>query len=297
MFELRQVTERCFYIQAPAKIGIVKLDDEHVCLIDSGSDKDAARRIRQIIEKNNWTLSAIYITHSHADHIGGNHYLQARTGCPVYAPGIEGVFTNHTILEPAFLYGGAPPSALKHKFLYAKESHVVPLTPEALPHGMEMIPLRGHSFDMVGYRTPDDVVFLADSVCSAQTLEKYKISYLYDPKGFLDTLERIKSMTARLFIPSHADAMEDIVQLAQLNIESVHQTAQLIQTFLETPKTFEVLLSEIFQWYGLAMNFKQYVLLGNTLRSYLAWLNDDGKITYSFSKNQMLWKTDKTLSE
>ena len=75
-----------------------------VCLIDSGSDKDAGRRVRQILDANGWRLTAIYNTHSNADHIGGNQYLQRQTGCRIFAPGVERDFTQHTVLEPSFLY-------------------------------------------------------------------------------------------------------------------------------------------------------------------------------------------------
>lgn len=39
MYELIQVSEISYYIQSPAKIGLVKLSDNEVCLIDSGSDQ------------------------------------------------------------------------------------------------------------------------------------------------------------------------------------------------------------------------------------------------------------------
>ena len=35
MYELIQVSEHNYYIQCPAKIGLVKLNDTEVCLIDS----------------------------------------------------------------------------------------------------------------------------------------------------------------------------------------------------------------------------------------------------------------------
>ncbi len=105
MYELVQVSENCYYIQSPAKIGLVRLSEERVCLIDSGNDKDAGKKIKKILDANGWTLYAIYNTHSHADHIGGNQYLQRMYGCPIYAPGIDRFFTEKPILEPAFLYG------------------------------------------------------------------------------------------------------------------------------------------------------------------------------------------------
>lgn len=79
MYELCQVSERSYYIQSPAKIGLVKLNGQDVCLIDSGNDKDAGRRVRQLLDANGWHLTAIYNTHSNADHIGGNRYLQTQS--------------------------------------------------------------------------------------------------------------------------------------------------------------------------------------------------------------------------
>lgn len=46
MYELVQVSERSYYIQSPSKIGLVRLDSQNVCLIDSGNDKDAGRKVR-----------------------------------------------------------------------------------------------------------------------------------------------------------------------------------------------------------------------------------------------------------
>ena len=102
MYELIQVSEQSYYIQSPAKIGLVKLNKQDVCLIDSGNDKDAGRKVRQLLEANGWRLTAIYNTHSNADHIGGNKYLQGQTGCMIYAPGIDCAFTHHPSLEPSF---------------------------------------------------------------------------------------------------------------------------------------------------------------------------------------------------
>lgn len=72
MYELIPITEQSYYIQSPAKIGLVRLNEQDVCLIDSGSDKDAGRKVRQILDARGWHLTAIYNTHSNADHIGVN---------------------------------------------------------------------------------------------------------------------------------------------------------------------------------------------------------------------------------
>lgn len=290
MYELIQVAPHTYYIQSPAKIGVVETSDGHVVLIDSGNDKEAGRKVRQHLDRQGWTLDAIYNTHSNADHIGGNAYLAKQTGCALYAPGIEAAFTQHPILESALLYGGYPMKALRHKFLLAQESDAQPLTPGHLPAGFELIPLPGHFFDMIGLRTPDDVVFLADCLSSQATLDKYQISYVYDVAAYLDTLERVKEMQAALFVPAHAEATEDIAPLAQYNIDKVNEIAGHILDFCAAPHTFEEVLQHLFTSYDLAITFEQYALVGSTVRNYLSWLLDSERLSATFTDNRLLWQ-------
>ena len=290
MYELIQVGTNSFYIQSPAKIGLVRINDTDVCLIDSGNDKSAGRKIRQILDANGWHLTAIYNTHSNADHIGGNKYLQEQTGCRIYAPGIECDFTRHPVLEPSFLYGGCPSKELRHKFLMAQESDAEYLTGRQLPDGFELIPLPGHFFDMAGFRTPDDIVYLADCLSSRETLDKYQIGFIYDIEAYLNTLEMVKSMTAKLFIPAHADATEDISELAQYNIDKVWEIAEKIIEICKEPLCFEQILQRLFTEYNLVMNFEQYALIGSTVRSYLSWLKDTGRLQARFEQNMLLWE-------
>lgn len=290
MYELQRVCGNSYYIQSPAKIGLYRLSDTDVCLIDSGNDKEAGRKVRKLLDAQGWHLTAIYNTHSNADHIGGNKYLQTQTGCKVYAPGIECDFTRHPVLEPAFLYGGYPCKDLRHKFLMAQESEAEPLTRETLPDGFELIPLPGHFFSMAGFRTPDDVVYLADCLSSKETLDKYQIGFLYDVAAYLDTLEKVKTMQAGMFVPAHAAATEDIAPLAQYNIDKVWEIADKILELCREPVGFEALLQKLFSVYGLTMTFEQYVLVGSTVKSYLSWLKDTGKLAVQFTDNRMLWQ-------
>ena len=291
MFEVNWITQESGYIDCPAKIGVYRPNGgQDVYLIDSGNDKDAGRKVRQLLDHNGWTLRAILNTHSHADHIGGNKYLQAQTGCKVFSPGIEGAFTRFPILEPTMLYGGSPCKELRNKFLMAQESDVSPLSDPAFPQGVEVIPLPGHSMEMVGYRLPDGVVFLADCVSSEATLSKYAISFLYDVRSTLDTLDLVEGMQARMFVPAHAPACEDIAPLVRLNREKILEAGERIAELLCEPKGFDALLQSVFKRYGLTMTVQQHALVGSAVRSYLTYLQAAGRAACAIEDDMLIWR-------
>lgn len=289
MYELEKVGNSTYYINCPAKIGVyVKGEDAY--LIDSGNDKDAGKKIKRVIDSNGWHLKGIINTHSHADHIGGNHYLQQQTGCKVFAGGIEGAFTANPMLEPSLLYGGFPPKELCHKFLLAQESNVASFDDPDFPKELELIELKGHYFDMVGVRTPDDILFIADCVSSEATLNKYHIPFIYDVSAYVATLEHIRLEKAALFIPSHAEPTADISDIADANIQKVLEIEQVILSILDKPCTFEQLLAKVFSHYNLAMTFEQHALVGSTLRSFLSRLHNSARVDAVIEENRILYK-------
>lgn len=287
--ELIKVGERTYYIKNNTNIGVYKVDDENVYIIDSGNDKEAGRKILKLINEQGWKIEGIVSTHSNADHIGGNKYIQDRTYCYVLANKIEKSFTDYPILEPSFLYGGYPFKDLRNKFLYAKESQAIDIIHE-LPDGLEYFTLKGHFLDMIGLKTCDNVYFLADSLFSEETITKYHLFYIYDVKEYLNTLEWLKTLDGKLYIPSHCNATEDISSLIEINKNKVNEIIEKIYNLCETESTFEDILKRIFDIYKLTMNVNQYVLIGSTVKSYLSYLCDEGRITYEFKNNKMFWK-------
>ena len=288
--ELIKVGEKTYYLKNPTNIGIYKIDDVNVYLIDSGNDKDAGRKILKIIEENNWQVKGIINTHSNADHIGGNKINQDQTNCIILNSDLEKCFTENPILEPSLLYGGYPFKELKNKFLMAKSSKAISIN-NNLPNGLEYFNLKGHFLDMIGIKTSDDVYFLGDSLFSQETINKYHLFFIYDIQEYLNTLDYLESLNGKIYIPSHGEVTDNIKDLINVNRDKIREISDKIYDICVSESTFEDILKQIFDDYKLDMNTNQYVLIGSTIKSYLSYLKDMGKITFEFKDNKMIWKT------
>lgn len=291
MYELVQVAENTYYINSPSKIGVYHVSDDDVWLIDSGNDKDAGRKIQKILDAQGWKLTAIINTHSNADHDGGNTLLQNRLNCAIYTTPMELAVVENPILEPSFLYGGYPFKKLRNKFLMATPSKAQDIAEAKLPEGMEYFRLPGHFWDMIGVKTPDDVYFLADCIFGEGTVNKYHISFFYDIAAQFETLDMVEKLEGKLFIPAHAEPMEDIKPLVALNRNKSLEILELLLEICKTPMPFEHILQKVFAHYQLTMDHGQYVLVGSTIRSYLSYLADQGKAECYAEDNMLLWKT------
>ncbi|MDL2258386.1 MBL fold metallo-hydrolase [Eubacteriales bacterium OttesenSCG-928-K08] len=290
MYELVQVAKRTYYIESPAKAGLYVDENKNVTLIDTGSDKEAGRKINQHLKANEWTLKRIVNTHSHADHVGGNAFLQQRAQAELLTTEVEAVFTKFPHLEPSLLYGGFPPKPLRNKFLMAQPSVPTGVVGADLDGGFEIIPLPGHYFDMIGVRTPDDVLFLGDCLSGAHIVEKYHVNFVYDVEQYLNTLDSVESINAKLYIPAHASPVENILELTTINREKVQGIIALVCALCQSPCSTEDIIKAVFDHFGLKMDFNQYVLVGSTLRSYLAYLLDKGCLEVIFEQNRLLFK-------
>lgn len=290
MYEFEQVGENTFYINCPAKIGVYRDPSGETILIDSGNDKEAGKKVLKILASNGMTPTTIINTHSNADHAGGNKLISDRTQCKIYASDIESAICRHPVIEPSFLYGGFPCRQLRNKFLMADSSPANDIETLTLPADMEIFPLPGHYFGMIGVKTPDNVSFIADSVFSADILSKYHLTMFYDIAEQFKTLDMIEAMTAKRFVPAHAEATEDIRPLIQVNRNKMREIIENIENICETPATSDDILAAMFDKYGLTMDFNQYVLGGCTVRSYLSYMLDSGMLKTEFAGNRLLWQ-------
>lgn len=289
---LKQLAEGTYIIPSPATTG-VWVSDNRATLIDAGNDEDAGRQLLRLITEHGWSLEMIVCTHSNADHVGGNAFLQKRTGCRIAATPIEAAFIEHPVLEPTLLYGGFPMKSLRGKFLLAKPSIVTDrIQEDGLISGsaLRTMPLPGHFLGMIGVQTPDNVWFLADSLFSEHIIEKYPLFFLYDVAAHLSTLEHLRGLQGSWFVPSHAAERQDIRGLIDANQRRIAATLDLVRAACGADGAgFDTILEHVGAATGTILDVNQYALVGSTIRSMLSYLVDAGDIEPRLKAGTMVW--------
>jgi len=290
--ELKQITEKTFYIPGLINIGLY-LEGDQVILIDSGNDESAGRKIYQLLEKQGWNLRTIINTHSNADHIGGNNYLHKKTNCYIAATSIESTFIEHPDLEPFLLWGAYPFKSLRNKFLQAQPSRVTCIIKDDGPitgTPLTAFPLAGHFLQMIGIKTPDEVYFLADSLFSPEIFDKYILTVCADVEAMLKTYLLLEKIEGKFFIPSHAKPTDNIQDLIKINKEHLLKISNRVASLCDKPISREDILAAIARNHNIELSSSQFVLTLITISAHLSYLFDQKIIHPIFENGKMLWQ-------
>ncbi|MDR1781504.1 MAG: MBL fold metallo-hydrolase [Bacilli bacterium] len=290
MNEFTHIRGNTYCIEQKTNIGLI-INDNKVILIDSGNDKDAGRKLRQLLEKQNLTIDYIINTHSNADHIGANAYLINQYNCKAYTYNREVFLTQYPDLEPAILYGGFPTKEMKNKFLMAKPSSIENI--KQINNDIEYFEVPGHYLDMIAIKSNDNVIFLGDCLFSKEIITKYHLFYIYDIKAYLETLDKLIMMNNEkkfIFVPSHGLISDNIKDVIELNKNKIYEIINLILSLLENKITFDTLLKKVMDYYHLTLDLNQYLLVGSTIRNYLSYLSNENKINFVIEENKLYYE-------
>lgn len=289
--EIVQALGDTWYIPGPTNLGVYAREGR-ATLIDSGNDESAGRKVLKALGEKGWEPCLIVNTHSNADHVGGNAFIQKRTGCRIASTRAESVFIEEPRLEPAMLWGSAPFRAISGKFLQAQPSRVTEIITSSgaiLETGLEAVPLPGHFLDMIGLRTPDGVFFVADSLFSSSILDKYGMVVCFDVSAQYRTLEYLDRAEAEIFIPCHAEICRDLSALVKRNREALDKARERVIKACSSPASREDVLANLAEFFGIELNPAQYVLTHITVSAHISSLADSGVLNPLFEKGRMLW--------
>ncbi|GBF33043.1 zinc metallohydrolase [Desulfocucumis palustris] len=294
--ELVALTENVFYLSAATNVGVVANDSGQAVLVDTGIDQQAAKKTLKMLEEHKLKPVAVINTHSHADHIGGNQFLQDRLGIPVYAPEGEAPFIANPSLEPLYLLGGTVPwKDMKNKFLCARPSEVTPIAGGETSINIAGIQLDihrlpGHSHDQIGVFARG-VMFCGDAFLAPEYLQKHGIPYNVDIAGYFASLERILSLKASVTVPAHGGELTDPGEVIGRNWQTVQQQVERVEQIISrNPCAVEDVVAGLCGMLNFNISLPTlYFLYRTTVTAYLGYLLEAGRAQYIVRDNRLVW--------
>lgn len=290
---LEKLGEKTFYVTGLFKIGVYKVSDTEICLIESGLDRSYAKSVDTVFEKEGLNVKYIINTHYHADHSGGNAYFQEKYNCQILATRINAELMREYALCPSIIWGGNPVKNILNNYFLAEDSYADDILQNELPEGIEIGMLPGHSYEMIYVKTKDDVVFLGDAVVAKDTLMNHHLSYIYDIEKHLETLDVLEQLKAKYYVAYHDEPFTDIKEHVAFNRKNIYENIELIKEICNEPKTIEEVVREYFNRYGFRLSMYKFAVDGGMIRNYMTYLYNKGELCADNIDNFIKWHTTK----
>ncbi len=293
--ELISLSSGAHYLPGAVNVGVIETPEAGGCLlVDTGSDRDHGKRILKACRARRLEPRAIINTHSHADHYGGNAYLQETLGIPAYSPIFEEAILRYPILEPIYLWGGArPPQALQNKWLLAPASGTKILNepgPKIIAGvSLTLLEVSGHAHIQFAVLV-GDVLFAADAVFGVPLLQKYPLQFSVDVQHQREAIETVRNSGVRLVLPGHGDPTTDLAALCDANLAALERAGAAVLAACGSPGTLPDILERVCAMLEIVMtDLSRYVLNQTAVLAFLTDLEEHGLVKSQITSNRLVW--------
>lgn len=293
--QLQHLHHNVYFLPGPSNVGLVVGEGQQALLIDTGAGKRSGRQLWHILEERNLRLVAIFNTHCHGDHVGGNAHLVERSGARVYAPAYDAVVMQYPIWGTLCMFGGADPLAEFRVPRFAPQpcaADVIVTEGELRLAGVtvQVVPLPGHTGSHTGYIV-NGTFFTGDTLAGEAELENTPFSYAYSITRQLQSLAKLRDYPCPYYVLGHGKVEREISVLIERSIAQIMDVLDFVKGHLATGcAEASDLLSVLCAHYGIGIrNVRQYYYWYPVLHSYLSHLSNSGQIRCKIEDNRLLW--------
>ncbi len=297
MAHIKNITKQtgCIYLKYNC-VPFFKLNDTEWVLMDSGTKYDE-RELFQCLESEHATIYTILTSHAHYDHIGNHKALKARYNSTIIMSAFDaGMVHDAVSMKSAFYSSCLSEITEEYNEMIMNADFILP--PESAyidikEYRFQIFPINGHAASQLAFVTPDQVVYLADSLQSPECIQKNRLTYMLDWTYAFRTLDSFNELSYKYYVLSHRGVYQNISPIISSNKELFLKQIGIIRDALTEEMTLENLVIKIHSVLTLrAESFVKYHVTERAVRSMVEYLVEHGLVKCCIKDNQIVYRTD-----
>ena len=235
-------------VTGSCRIPLYMPDKSDAVMIDSGLKSPDRYPILAVLEQKNIRVTSLLTSHFHRDHIGNHRVIKEKFDAHVYmTPFTSAICDNNktTVLYEtsmlAILRGGPVKCDPDTVFEYVDGDLNVKGC------NFHRITLPGHAQEHIGFVTPDGIAYLGDTILSRDILHAVRIPYCTFCGEDLQSKAKARDLTYSGYIMAHNCFCDSIKELAQENIDNMHEKINMVESLINQPITLEALAAKVME--------------------------------------------------
>jgi len=207
-------------------------DRHNAIIMDTGLKLTDREGLMALLEQEDIRIHSVLLSHFHMDHAGNLRVLKEKYGAHSYMSYYASAMINNpgmarmATFETSFL--SIP---LVGPYLSATDHLIDPESDEitVCGHRFGVISLPGHAMENMGFVTPDAVAYLSDTILSQDVLRAVRIPYCSQCATDLQSKAKARDLQYKRYILAHNGVVDSIRELAQENIDNMHQKIDIVE--------------------------------------------------------------------
>ena len=233
-----------------SRLPVYKLNDTDVIMIDSGLPREW-EGIERCLDKEQLFVKAVLTSHYHPDHLGNHLKLRNKFGTIIYLTpfaaaakadpmnmlsSMAGILT----YRQAVKYYGTP---------FAPDRMLDWTAPSVEVEGavFQQLQLPGHCAEQLGFITPDNVCYVADTVLSKPIIEALRSTFTTCVELDLMSKEKLAELHCDKYIVAHNAVLDSIKELAIQNRDHMLARLELLESIAPDYMELDALVAKFLE--------------------------------------------------
>ncbi len=267
------------YIRLP----IYRLDENRAIMIDSGLPQ-SWEPLLAFLEQEKLEIVAVLTSHGHPDHVGNHLNLRNRFGTEIYMSRFSAAIYDNAMNQSAISIGITGYRKYKKTLGRTFDADVIfdwdvkSIEVEGVTFGLEQLP--GHAAEHIGIVTPDNVIYLGDTVLDEHMVQNIRLPFCTCLEPDLESLEKIMQMQYDKYIIAHNGVYDSIYELAKLNRDNMLKKADMIESLCDDYITIDGIVKKLLlQTGGELDNMRTVSGTRYNLSIFVSYLLDLGRLS------------------